>query len=308
MKRAYLNVVLLIIVVGLGAAIFFTQKKDHKGPPLTALKADAVTHVSIAHPGKPTIELVKQGKDWTLTAPVQSPADPFEVASVVNLATQQTQRTLKDSDVKLSELKLDPPQYTITLNDQKLEFGDTDPIDHRRYVKNGKTVSLIDDPPETAVDADYSNLVSKELLPTGTQLTKIEVPGFTVSLGADGKTWTQTPATDGVTTDEISHFVSSWEGARSMWNAAMPDGADADSKGQPITLTTKDGKTVQLVLVNEKPQLTIDRPDLKVRYSLSKADDQSLLTIPPAPKKPDAKAPTAPPPTLAKPAEAPTKL
>lgn len=275
MKRVYLNLALLLIVAGLSATVWFTQKKaPPKGPPLTTLSADAVTRISIAHPNEPTITLEKKGAEWQLTEPVQSPTDPFEVASLVNLATTETKRTLKVADVKLADLKLDPPQFTITLNDQKLEFGDTEPLEYRRYVRHGDSVLLIDDPSGTAVDADYSNLVAKELLSPGADLEKIEVPGLSVSR-SDGKDWSATPASAAATGDALAKFVQAWRAARSMWNAAMP--ADG-GKGEPITLTLKSG-VVHLVLVSKEPQLIIDRPDLKVRYTLSKADTETLLTL-----------------------------
>src|SRR3546814_3465832 len=141
MKRVYLNIALLVIVTGLAATIWFTQKKEPpKGPPLTTLSADAVTGIRIEHPNEPTITLEKKGAEWQLTEPVQSPTDPFEVASLVNLATTEIKHALKVSDVKLAELKLDPPQFTITLNDQKLEFGDTEPLEYRRYVRHGDSL------------------------------------------------------------------------------------------------------------------------------------------------------------------------
>lgn len=275
MKRVYLNLALLLIVAGLSATVWFTQKKaPPKGPPLTALSAAAVTHISIEHPNEPTITLEKKGAEWQLTAPVQAPTDPFEITSLVNLATQETKRTLKVADVKLADLKLDPPQFTITLNDQKLEFGDTEPLEYRRYVRHGDSVALIDDPSGTAVDADYSNLVAKELISPGVDIDKIEVPGLSVSRSA-GKDWSATPASDAATGDALARFVQAWRAARSMWNAAMP--ADG-GKGEPITLTLKDG-VVHLVLVSKEPQLIIDRPDLKLRYTLSKADADTLLKL-----------------------------
>src|SRR3546814_1804805 len=108
------------MLTGLSATIWFTQKKEPpKGPPLTTLSADAVTGIRIEHPNEPTITLEKKGAEWQLTEPVQSPTDPFEVASLVNLATTEIKHAMKVSDVKLADLKLDPPQFTITLNDQK---------------------------------------------------------------------------------------------------------------------------------------------------------------------------------------------
>ncbi|NGY06537.1 DUF4340 domain-containing protein [Solimonas terrae] len=302
MKRAYLNLALLVIVAGLAATVWFTQKKEQKGAPLTTLSADAVNSISIAHPDQPTIELEKKGAEWQLVEPVQSPTDPFEVASLVNLATQETKRTLKVADVKLADLKLDPPQFTITLNDQKLDFGDTEPLEYHRYVRHGDTIALIDDPSATAVDADYSNLVAKELISPGAEIEKIDVPGLSVSR-SDGKDWSATPASDAASGDAIAKFVEAWRAARSMWNAAMPDDG---GKGQPITITTKGG-AIHLVLVSEQPQLIIDRPDLKIRYSLSKADADTLLKLAPPKPAEDAGPDTASAPTHktddAKPAE-----
>lgn len=290
MNRAYLNLGLLVLVAGLGAAVYFTQKKEEKGAPLTALAADAVRSITLAHPGQPTIRLEKQGSGWQLLEPVQAPADPFEVATLANLATQETRRTLPVAEVQPAELKLEPPQFTVTLNDEKLDFGDVEPLEFRRYVRHGDTVALIDDPSATSVDADYSNLLAKELLPAGAEIEKIEVPGLAVARGADGKSWAATPASSN--SDAVARFVESWRKARAMWNAAMP--ADG-GKGEPITLTLKDG-VVRYVLVSRDPQLMIDRPDLKVRYTLSKADAVSLLelTVPP-PARDEAKPAVTPP-------------
>lgn len=280
MNRMQLNAVLVLVVAGLAAALYFTQKKEDKGAPLTALAADAVTSIRIEHPDQAAIRLDKQAGRWLLTEPVQAEIDPFEVASLVNLATQETKRKLPLAEVKLGELKLDPPQFRVTLNDQKLDFGDMEPLEYRRYVRVGDAVALIDDPSATAVDADYSDLVAKDLLPAAAELQKIEVPGLTVERAADGKTWTANPAAAKASSDALAAFTEAWRKARAMWNAKMP--ADG-GQGEPITLTLKDGAAVHLVLVSREPQLILDRPDLKLRYSLSKADADTLLKLPEAP-------------------------
>lgn len=292
MNRMAVNGALVLVVAGLAATVYFTQKKEEKGPPLTTLAEDAVTSIRIEHPDQPAIKLEKDGMLWKLTEPVQAPTDLFQVASLVNLATLETRRTLKASEVQLPELKLEPPQFTITLNDQALAFGDIEPFEYRRYVKVGDTVALIDDPSAITVDADYSELVAKEILPGSAEIEKIAVPGLTVTRGEDGKSWTATPASDAATTDALAAFVDAWQRARAMWNAKMPDDG---AIGEPITLTLKDG-VVELVLVSREPQLVLDRPDLKIRYTLSKADENQLLKLPEPPKeeaKADAAAPAA---------------
>src|SRR5688572_21035152 len=105
MNRMHLNLALLAIVVGLAAAAWFGREQEEKGPPLTALKADAITSVRIEHPGKPPIALKKTGTRWALTEPVQAPADAIEVSGVLGLAELETKLTLEPAQVDRKELK-----------------------------------------------------------------------------------------------------------------------------------------------------------------------------------------------------------
>lgn len=286
MKRARLNLLLLVLVAALAGGAYFSSKKpEAKSSPLTALSSEAITRISIQHPQQAALQLEKRGSSWWLTAPVTAPCDPFEVATLLNLASASTQRSFKLSEVKPAELKLDPPQFTITLNDQTLAFGDVEPLEYRRYVQHGDTVTLIDDPAATSVDADYSDLLAKSLLPPEARLTAIKLPGLSLTRSADGKQWQADPAPAGLGADDISRLVEAWRQARSMWNAAMPTSEAVDAQApQPIELTLEGGQTVQLLLISREPQLIIDRPDLKLRYTLSKADADTLLSLKPAAK------------------------
>ncbi|SEQ26985.1 protein of unknown function [Solimonas aquatica] len=284
MKRARLNLLLLVLVAALAATVYFTRKKEEpKGAPLTALNTDAIDRIRIEHPDRPALQLEKRGSDWWLSAPVSAPCDPFEVATLLNLASASTQRSFKLSEVKPAELKLDPPQFSITLNDQKLAFGDVEPLEYRRYVQHGDTVSLIDDPAATSVDADYSDLLAKTLLPSDARLVAIQLPGLSLKRDADGKRWQAEPAPAAASADDLSRLVEAWRHARAMWNAAIPaQAAQSGQTPQPITLSLEGGQTIQLLLISREPQLIIDRPDLKVRYTLSKADADTLLSLKPA--------------------------
>ena len=192
MKRSQLNAVLLVASLGLAGAVFFSQKKDDTkvGPPLTALTADAVTHIVLDHPGSPAVKLEKQAGGWKLTEPVQADADPYEVNGILSLATLETRATLNAGEVKLADLGLAPPAYKVVLNDQTLAFGAQEPLQFRRYIQLGDKVQLVDDPPATALDADYSDLVVKNLLPPKAEIEKIALPGLTIARSADGKSWT----------------------------------------------------------------------------------------------------------------------
>lgn len=277
MSRAKLNVALVTVLAGLGAVAWFTREKPEVLPPLTSLAETALTRIAIEHPGSPAIRLEKQGEHWQLVAPVAAPVDPLEVNGLIALATAKVERSLPLAEVKLAELGLEPAAYRITLNDQILAIGADEPIQARRYVKAGDHVALIADPPAETLDANYSELVAKPLLPEGARIQRIEVPGLVVSRNAEGQ-WTAAGQPD-ASAERLQAFVDAWSNARSMWNALIPDGErDAGAAGRAVRIVF-DGGEVQLRIAGFEPQLLIDRPDYGVRYAVSKADESTLLTL-----------------------------
>jgi hypothetical protein len=285
MKRSHLNLALSLVVAGLAAAVFFSQKKEEKGPPLTPLATDALQRIAIEYPDRPAVKLQKQDGRWRLVEPVQADTDPFEVASLEGLATLQTRRTLELSEVTLSQLGLEPPVFRVTLNDVTLDFGGIEPIEARRYVLTGGRIALVDDPPSAAMDPDYSDLVSKAVIPEAAEIEKIALPGFAVERGADGKAWTLVPEQPEAAATAAEALIDSWKNARAMWMAAEPP---QGSVGEPVEISLKGGNRINLLVVEREPQLVIARPDLKVRYTLSKALETELL----APAKKKAETPT----------------
>ncbi len=282
MNRLHLNLALVVVVSALGAALYFTQKKEEKGPPLTALTDATLERIRIEHPEAKPIALQKVGDEWRLTEPVSAAADPLEVASITNLASIEAQRKLASSEVELKQLGLEPSAYAVMLNDIRLEFGDSEPIEYRRYVRVGDEIALIADPSATALDADYSELVAKTLLPKNAEIVEISVPGLRVFRSEDQQSWLLDPQRPDASADQKQAFVSAWKSARAMWNAL----AEPDSGGDAITVKLKDG-IVELRLIAREPQLVIENPALGVRYTLSKALGDEMLQLP-APAKPAA--------------------
>lgn len=274
MKRTHLNMGLLVIVAGLGAAVWFGQKKtDEKKPPLTTLDKSAVDTVVIEHPGSPAIRLGKQNGVWMLTAPVQAETDPFEVNALVGLADTGVQQTLAEGDLK--ELGLAPARYRITVNQHTIDFGGEEPLKYRRYVLvDGKQIAIIDDPGSAAFDADYSDLVAKNLLPANADITRIAAPGLSIEKTADGA-WIS-PDHPQARPEQLLAVVTAWKNAKAMFNAAIePD----DAKAEPVGLTLSDGRTIGFNIVARDPQLLLSRADLGVRYTVSKADIDTLLKL-----------------------------
>jgi len=287
-KQQRLNLFLIAAVLALGGVFYFGQKKEApKNPPLTALKLDAINHVVLSHPKAPDIVLDKKDGKWVLSAPVQAAADPFELNSLLSVAIAGSKSSLDPKDVKLADLGLDPPGFSLTLNDVKVEFGGVEPLNYHRYVMTGGRIGQIDDPPASALDADYSDLVAKTLLPEGARITAVTVPGLKVTRSADGK-WQADPADPRAGTDELQKFIDAWAGARALWNGAMPADAKPEASPQAAVITLEGGQSYTFAIAAREPQLALDRADLKVRYSLAKSDVDKLLKLPQPPAAPAA--------------------
>lgn len=282
MHRARLNLALLVVAAGLGVGIFLAQKKEEKGPPLTALTSDLVTRIELAHPGMPAVQMDKgaDGK-WRFTAPIRAEVDEFEINALLGLASTEAKQGV--SGGKLAELGLEPPGYTLKLNDTTIGFGGTEPLSFQRYVKVGDTVSLIEDPPGAALDKDYADLVAKDLVPTGSAIESIEVPKLTVRKTDKG--WVATPGGANASTDALQKFVDGWTHARAMWNESA---VGKDLKGDAVKLTLAGGEVRRFVVV-PGDQLKLNRPDIGVTYVLSKALSDELLKLPEPKAEPAAK-------------------
>jgi hypothetical protein len=192
------------------------------------------------------------------------------------------------ADVKLADLGLEPPQYTVALDEQKLLIGTLEPLQFQRYIKLGDTIALTDDPPSAALDQDYSDLVNKAIVPEGAEIAKIELPKLTLEKAADGK-WFLSPPDPAAGADQIEKLAQAWRNAKSLWNEL--DANAKDAKGDGVSVALKDGRVLKFLVVSRDPQLVLERQDLGVKFNLSKALADDLLKLPPPPASPEQKAP-----------------
>lgn len=284
-RRARLNAGLAAAAIGLGVAVFVANKKEPPGPPLTPYKPDAIERIAIEHPAAPAIRLEKKDGRWRLVEPIQAEADEFEVNALIGLADRETKLKVEGGAAK--ELGLEPPAYTLTLNDRAIAFGGVEPLEYRRYVRTPDGTFLIEDPPSAALDKEYADLVSKDVLPKGVAIERLELPGLALAKGDAG--WTLTPADPKATADQMQKLVDGWAGARSMWNEMA---TDAKAGGDKVVVTLQGGAKRELVIAAREPQFKLHRPDLGVTLVLSKALADELLKLPPpAEPKPEGQKP-----------------
>lgn len=280
MNRNRLNLLLLALVTGLTLTVLLTREEEELPVPVLAdLNTDQVNSIRISYPDQPAIELRQQDQQWQLTAPVSAVAEAIEVSALTDLAALTSTRQLAAAELDLAQLGLAPPKFEIRLNDQLLQFGGIEPLEYQRYVMVGDTVHLVSDPPSAALDEDFTDLISKQLVPPGRKLTAVKLPDLLLSQDDPG--WALSPPQSDVSADQLQQLADAWSSARALWQQAPED--DVDYSDQPqIELSLDDGSQIQLRLYAREPQLILARPAAQVHYHLSKALADELLQLPPA--------------------------
>lgn len=293
MNRKTLNLLLGVVAIGLVGLAAYKQRVDDvkrtpaKGAPLTALAKPAIEHIALRHPGAAEIRLERKDGRWQLTAPVAALADGIEVDKLLSLASAETRDTLDLATIKRQDFGLDPAGYTLTLNDTVLAFGDIEQIKYLRYVevdpgKPDDKLALIADPDAGVLDSDYTDLVSKTLLPAAPAISGIELPGLKVEHTASG--WTTQPADQNATQDALQSFVDAWTHASAVRTEA-PSAPPGESKHLLATISFADGSRRSFGIADRDPQLILDDAALKVRYRFAPDLSKQLLALPKPPPK-----------------------
>lgn len=314
MKQKTLNLTLGVVAFGLLGTILLLQKRDEAkakaeaeaGTPLTNLAADAVTQIVIHHEGAADIRLERQDAKaaWQLVAPVRTAADAVQVGQLLGIAASPARTRLDVAGIARKDFGLEPPQLTLTLGDTQFAFGDIEPIRYLRYVevdagKPGDTLALIRDPEGPLLDADWTDLAAKSLVPEGAELQHIELPGLKLDKAAGA--WTLTPADPAATADALQTFADGWARAAAIRTEAPEAPAEpAKAAPEPLVLGFADGRTRRFTIVEREPQLVLDDATLGLRYRLPPEAGAKLLALPkPPPAAPVGTVPAVPKPDAA---------
>jgi hypothetical protein len=129
--------VLVVMLVGLGAYIYFVESKKPQGeettllPKVFTVKADAIDEITVKSAGGDKTTIKKVGGAWQITDPVSAPADEAEVSGIVTaLTTADVARTVDENPGDLKPFGLAEPRVAITFkaagtaSPQQLLIGD----------------------------------------------------------------------------------------------------------------------------------------------------------------------------------------
>jgi len=282
-NRNLLNLGLLLLI---GVLVLLTIyepgiEKPKQPPHLLNLTRDAVKHILIERDGQKTVELQRddQGK-WQLTQPLHIAASDFRISSLLRITELKSLGDYPADKDRLTRFGLDKPRVTLTLNgNTKVTFGNSTPLDQRRYVQVGNKVHLISDSLYYHLIGRYTTFIRQDVLPEGSQISAITLPGLKVQW--QEKKWLVEPKPEKYSPDQITQLIDAWKFTSAV-EVKPYDGKPGDS----ITLQLKGReKPLSFLLTAHKPDLVLARPDLGIEYHLADNSADELLKLSPVKKE-----------------------
>jgi hypothetical protein len=129
----------------LAAAAGWQWQRDNNDAPGTLLKLapEAVTEVALAVGNSPEEHYAKRDGHWWRTDGTPARADDGRLSELADTAAAAVLSWRPLSDFTPAKIGLMPPLAALTLDGQRLEFGETSVTGPQRYVRVGDRVALI---------------------------------------------------------------------------------------------------------------------------------------------------------------------
>ncbi|MGW8228030.1 MAG: DUF4340 domain-containing protein, partial [Gammaproteobacteria bacterium] len=148
-SRLWLNLALLLFIVILLVIVIYEPGKEPVATPvsLTPLKATTISHIHIKRLSSKDIELVKEANgQWWMHNPYHLPANEFRVQALLRLAETESLSSHTLDRLQPATYGLDRPRAIVTFDrSTQISFGDTEPLQQRRYVQIGDQLHTIAD-------------------------------------------------------------------------------------------------------------------------------------------------------------------
>ena len=276
-SRSLLNLVLLAAVMSLALWVYFKPKPqgDAQEYRVSSLMAEDAQSIRIEWQGL-NIVLQKAGERWHLTQPLQARADEIKVGRILEILAATSPRRFPATE--LERFDLAQPAVRLRIDQESFSFGGLAPITNEQYVASGDNVYLLAPRYAAALPRQPADLLSPKLLAENEIPVAFELENLKL-IQQDGN-WRITPQKPGVTLtqNEFNHWVQSWQQAYAtgiMLSANAPDQTVAGK--QAIKISLRDGNTVQLLILQQQPELILLRADASMRYRFPAESGKRLL-------------------------------
>lgn len=255
----------LLIIVGLLIGIALLDKSDTVAPVkrLADYLPKDINEIRVLRTGKNDIHFKLIDGYWNMLAPYQTRAESSLIDQILSLSTLDISTVIDDENIDPATFGLQPPTMTIQLNQHRLNLGDSQAINNRRYIELNDKIMLIPDQNITQLKVGSVSYIDRHLIPQGTQLKNLHIAGNQVDL---------------VKADNIA---SMWLDTKAGWISLAP----AVQPGIDITLELDNNQTIHYIAEKRESDFVLINSQQMLEYHLRPGVASSLGLQPPEQEK-----------------------
>jgi hypothetical protein len=288
-KRLWINLALALIVLGLALTVIFGVSHHPKPayPTLLGVHPGAIRRFAYAQPHHPAVVFRKIGKQWWLIHPFRAQAQNLELTSLIDELDEPVRHRYPLAKIPPARVGLAPPRLTLWVNQEKLEFGRTDPVGERRYIRVGRSIDLVRDVLYYRLAGNFYTLLSTRLLPKGSRLTQLHLPRVTLRRNTRGD-WILTPPESHVSSGMIARLIRHWTYASAL--SVGPPGR-IESLGSVILRLAGVSKPLTYVLARDSLGMALVSHNPPLRWVFPHPIAKKMLHLSANRRPPHARAP-----------------
>lgn len=274
-SRALLNLGMVFAAM-LVAVILHMYRPADEAPQAYALVPMAqsdIRAVTIERVNTPAIVLQREESRWRMTTPVKARLDETALARVLDLSRLGANNKLAADD--LAKYGLNQPWARVRFGTHTLEFGNTNTVTEEFYVRSDGVIYAVPARNAGAIPSTPGKLIAHRMLAPEETLAAVEMPTFSVR--HDGTRWQMTPPDPGLSQDDLVRWVEQWRYASSVITQPGEPAAGTD-----VTLTLRDGRTIELSIKARSPELVLHRRDEGLDYHFNARMAPLMLASPAA--------------------------
>ncbi|GAB3674909.1 DUF4340 domain-containing protein [Salinisphaera aquimarina] len=277
-KRIIFNVVLILGVVALGAALWFTRP----GPPparetVSALAPGEISHIEV-HTRDNVIELARDEDNgrWRMIEPAQARADATRIAALLELAARTPEHRYARDAVAADKTGVDDADLTLRFNDEApIAIGHEGPSPGTRYVRTAHALLLVKSGHLEEQPLGWTRWIAPGLLAADARLTRLTLPRATLTRSDNGG-WQVVPANADRGADYAQATIDAWHYSRAL--AVEPLDASRERIAR-VTLQFADEPARHLDVIARAPELVLRDAALGVDYHMAANQAGPLLDM-----------------------------
>ncbi len=208
------TLVLLIVLVGLGAYIYFAVPQEdtavsEENRVFPGLETSVIDRVVVQSESGDTTAVEKNGDNWQIVSPLTTPASTIEMGGIASaLTTLDRERTVEEAPANLAEFGLEPPRGRVEFSTQddtlsgELLIGNKTSTGQSLYAKRADAapVFLIPSFHEGSLNRSTFDLRDKNILAIDraeVQSVTVNNAGSMISFQQEGTDWRLAPPLSG---------------------------------------------------------------------------------------------------------------